>query len=1113
MSSFYRSKTGKIAFAFVGLMMAVALLGTAAPARAALTASQVDSIISLLESFGADQATIANVRASLEGRTPEAAPTESAKACGYTFATDLSQGDSGADVKNLQIVLNSDPDTIVAESGVGSKGNETEYFGSLTKQAVIKFQNKYASEVLAPVGLSAGTGYVGSMTRAKLNALYGECKKGGEAEKEEAAVEATGTDLTVGLASDSPAPSTLIEGQAIADLAHYTLVNPTSEDVKVTKVVLKRKGISSDSTLANVYLFDGAVRLTDAATVSSGVITFNDPTGIVTIPAGGSKTIAVKSDILSGSNGETVGVSLTGVEATADVAATFPIEGSVHSIASMTLAKVQFNTTTTPSANTSLEPQDDYVMWQNTANIVTRPVYLKSLRLRMIGSVQKGDLGNFRLYVDGVQVGDAVAQYDDNGYVTFDLTSNPVELKTGNRVIKMVGDIIGGSGRNFKFSLRQAADIEVTDKDYKRNVLAQVGSSSFTARESGKQDIAAGTITITKTDDSPSANVKLDDTGVLLAKFQLKAAGEPLKVESLKVSIDSSNNNVAKIRNGALYADGVQVGSTKDIVEYNNSAATTTFNLGSSLIVKPGSPVTLEVRADTYGLDSNGVGNKLAANDTLKVYIAAGSSNIQQMTSLGYISNPEKTGNSVTVVTGSMALAKYSAYADQVAVVPQTAYKIGEYRLTADETEDVNLTGIDLKIAGSGLATSTDLTDIYVVYGGTTSAVKSAGATDLNWSINKTIPANTTWSVAVYADLASAIDDGDTIITKVKFSGTTVSSSQTIDTGYVTGQKITAGVGTFAVAADASKPAIALNVANSTVKVAAFKFTATNETYKVDKIGVSVPSGSEAVIEEVILKDGSTVLASQPFSGNYATSTGFTFEVPANSDKVMDVYLKLAGVGVGYASTGKNVKITLNGYRVKNLQGSTTNAYPSGIAGNNEYVVKSLPTLAMQTTSDKLAAGTQTIGKLDVTADAAGTISWKEMSFNYGTSSGLTLTNIKLYDGSTEISGTATKVYASSTIRFVADSEQEIGAGQTKTYVLKATVGGTISTGAYVQTSISDRSSAMNGPAAYTGVLAGTDASFIWSDKSASGHGLGTSDWFDDYKLPGVPTGSYSLNY
>ncbi len=84
-----------------------------------------------------------------------------------SFTRALSLGSTGEDVRLLQKTLNSDPATQVAVSGAGSPGAESTRFGPATEAAVKKFQIKYG---IAREG-SAGYGYVGPATRAKLNAL------------------------------------------------------------------------------------------------------------------------------------------------------------------------------------------------------------------------------------------------------------------------------------------------------------------------------------------------------------------------------------------------------------------------------------------------------------------------------------------------------------------------------------------------------------------------------------------------------------------------------------------------------------------------------------------------------------------------------------------------------------------------------------------------------------------------------------------------------------------------------------------------------------------------------------------------------------------------------
>lgn len=83
------------------------------------------------------------------------------------FKRNLVYGAKGKEVRELQKCLAKDPE-------VYPEGQITGFFGRKTKQAVIRFQEKYRSEILEPIGLKRGTGEVKAMTMKKLNEICQE---------------------------------------------------------------------------------------------------------------------------------------------------------------------------------------------------------------------------------------------------------------------------------------------------------------------------------------------------------------------------------------------------------------------------------------------------------------------------------------------------------------------------------------------------------------------------------------------------------------------------------------------------------------------------------------------------------------------------------------------------------------------------------------------------------------------------------------------------------------------------------------------------------------------------------------------------------------------------
>ena len=88
------------------------------------------------------------------------AKTATATSTTYEFKRTLSVGSVGEDVRQLQKYLN-DHGFVIALKGAGSKGHETDTFGTKTKMLLLAFQKKH--------GIKGANGVLGPATMKYLN--------------------------------------------------------------------------------------------------------------------------------------------------------------------------------------------------------------------------------------------------------------------------------------------------------------------------------------------------------------------------------------------------------------------------------------------------------------------------------------------------------------------------------------------------------------------------------------------------------------------------------------------------------------------------------------------------------------------------------------------------------------------------------------------------------------------------------------------------------------------------------------------------------------------------------------------------------------------------------
>jgi hypothetical protein len=748
----------KIVSVVVGFLVAVSLVGpgVAYSQTAEELQAQIEALLAQLAELQAQLAALQE-----EEIEEEEIIEEEMVGCPCEFTRYLYPGMRGDDVKCLQEYLN-DSGFILAESGPGSPGNETTYFGPLTRAAVKAWQDANGVEY------GQWWGYFGP----KSQAVYEEICVEEEEWEEEEVIEEEEEGLTVALAEDTPAAAYYLRdtggviAQVRADFVKFVFTNGDPEDVTVTTLKLKRTGISSDSDLSNVYLYEGETQIAEYTSFTSQIVTFSNTNGLFTIPAGESKEITVKADITAGT--ATVTSIIFGIESpdyiesnASSVNGDFPLRGNAMAVATVTdLGYLNItNYTTYPS---TIDPGvTDYELWRFSVTASDQDMAIEKIVMTLVGTVDNEDIQNLKLEVGGVAISDTV-NIDENNKVVFDLSASPYTITKGQtKIIILRGDVPKGTGRSFKFTIREVEDFIVKDTHYGVYTSPLVGGSAFAVVQpttGAGTSINTGSLTVSVCSDSPSGNVAAGATNVSLAKFCFKANGEDIKITNLSITVNEETGD-SNLDNGKLYYNGSQVGTTDTVV---NDETANVFNL--AVIIPAGETGIFEYRADiTTG------GSALAAGETIVVSLNAATTYAIGQSSLQYISIAAATGRTLTVASGALSVAKNNAMADYTASYPTgvrgaTGVKVASFVITAGAGEGVSITQI--VIGDDGNDTTYDFGDNFQnlklmhegsQIGSTLGTLSGASGADYTFNISPAISlgAGEQYVVDVYADILS----------------------------------------------------------------------------------------------------------------------------------------------------------------------------------------------------------------------------------------------------------------------------------------------------------------------------------------------------------------------
>jgi peptidoglycan hydrolase-like protein with peptidoglycan-binding domain len=1036
--SLQKSKTAKLFAGVTGVAVAFSLaVGMAIAPVSAMTAAEIAAQIAALQ---AQLSQLGGTSTTVSG----------------AITKDLQMGMTDAQVKTLQQLLNAAGAT-VSTSGAGSPGNESMYFGAKTKSAVMKFQQMK--------GITPVAGYVGPKTRAAL---------GGSTGGTVGTTPTTGSGLMVS-ASSQPSASLAPTSAARVPFTKVTLTASNDGDVTVNGITVERTGLAQDAAFAGVVLLDeNNQQIGIARTLNSNhQVTVGDP---FVIRAGQSKTVTIAGNMassLSSYAGQVAVLSVVGVNTSATVNGSFPISGAMHTVnATLSLGTAQMNESSDdPDTSTTKEigTTGYKVAGVRVQAGSTEKVRVWSIRWNQSGSASSNDLANVAVVVDGASYTPVLSA--DGKYYTATFGTGLVIDKGLSKDIYIKADIVGSgaAGRTIKFDLYKNTDIYITGETYGYGITPTAGTtgtasdstSEFTTGtpffDGSKVTVSAGSVTtISKANSVAAQNIAVNVPNQVLGGFETDVKGEAITVQQMVFTVATSSTGVGLLTNVSIYDQNGSV--VAGPVDASGAGTSLTFT----------DSITLPIGKRVYTVKGK-LPSTFTNNGTVVLSTNPSSqwTNITGQTTGNTISlsgNGSFSMNTMTVKGAALSIAVGSSPAAQTVVAGTKDFTMATYSLNGTQSgEDVRFSTIPLKLTYTG-GPITNLSGCQL-YDGTTAlntgsnvptfSGSTASGADTTFTLDQSlvVPKQTSKSLTLKCNISSSATSSATYAwgiqatPSITVTGVTSSNDVTETVTASTGSTMTIGsTGSLAVSGINTSTYKVVSANTTGVELGRFNLRAENENVNVEKLGLTLTSGSSAdlVNGQVTVWDGSTQVGTIDFTGaTTATTSSMSLSVPKGTDKVLTIKADLSRIGTGEAGTpGRKIAIDYSSAEGKGASSGSTISGTGSTSFAGSRMQKSYPVITVTSTGGIQDNYTGNLVKVTIAADSKGDIVMNKLTF--GVSSTTLVADRFEFHGPTGIVSSTTPVImvSSSTARVYFDSttntdDRHIQAGTSKDFYLK----------------------------------------------------------------------------